>query len=151
VRTQILSSVEGNLGKRPGRICELLQDCANMPADCRLEPAQGSTPAPLDLCSVGGTTASTQIAGVYSPADFKPAAGSCADSSDCSQWTGQMCNKQVTTDVRTCSAGVEGVIALGTCVRTPCQTCKVNTHPCLDIKHSRHVWLEVVRLRKCVS
>jgi hypothetical protein len=103
----------------------MLQACTNVPADCKLEPAQGSTPAPLDLCSVGGTTASAQVPGVYTPVGFKPTAGSCADSNDCTQSPGQVCNKQVTTDVRTCSAGVEGVMTLGTCVRTPCQTCKV--------------------------
>jgi hypothetical protein len=126
VKGRILASKDGNVGKRAGMICQLLQDCAAVPSDCRLQHlVAGSTPAALDLCTVGGTVAGDQVPGVQSTVTFTPAAGLCLDASHCGSVPGLVCNKQITTDQNTCSAGVDGVVTVGTCERTPCQTCKV--------------------------
>jgi hypothetical protein len=125
VKAQILASTDGNVGKRAGMVCQLLQDGAAVPSDCKLQPADANkAPAALDLCTIGGTTAGAQVAGVQSTGGFTPAAGRCLDGSHCR--LGQVCNKQVTTDMPTCSAGVDGFVTVGTCERTPCQTCKVS-------------------------
>lgn len=127
VKAQILASTDGNVGKRAGMVCQLLQDCAAVPSDCKLQAADASkAPVALDLCTIGGTTAGAQVAGVQSAAGFMPAAGRCLDASHCTYRLGQVCNKQVTTDTPTCSAGVDGFVTVGTCERTSCQTCKVS-------------------------
>lgn len=106
--------------------CVVLQDCAGIPSDCRLEAATaGASTAALDLCTVEGTTAGAQVPDVFSAATYVLPAGSCFETTDCSRWPGQVCNKQITRDVKTCSGGVDGFLTLGTCARTPCQTCKV--------------------------
>lgn len=129
VKMQILASTGGNLGKRAGMICQLLQDCASIPSDCRLQPAiTGAATASLDLCTVGGTAAGVQIPGVQSTATFTPPSGRCLDATHCTTRPGQICNKQVTTDLATCNAGVDGFVTVGMCERTPCQTCKVRQH-----------------------
>jgi hypothetical protein len=126
VKGRILASKDGNMGQRAGMICQLLQDCAAVPSDCRLQRSvAGSTPAALDLCTVDGTVAGDQVPGVQSTETFTPAAGHCLDASHCGSVPGLVCNKQITTDQNTCSAGVDGVVTVGTCERTPCQTCKV--------------------------
>lgn len=127
VRAQILSSTNGNIGKRAGMICSLLQECASIPSDCRLVPAlAGASPSPLDLCTVGGTAAGLQVPGVQSTASFVPEAGSCLDTSHCSSKPGRVCNKQITTDMPTCGGGVDGYVTVGVCERTREQTCKVS-------------------------
>jgi hypothetical protein len=132
VKAQILASTDANVGKRAGMVCQLLQDCAAIPSDCMLQPADTSkAPAALDLCTVGGTAADAQVAGVQSTAGFTPAAGRCLDASHCTYLPGQVCNKQVTTDMPTCSAGVDSFVPVGTCERTPCQTCKVICTSCI--------------------
>lgn len=130
IRAQILASPNGNLGKRAGLICQLLQDCASLPSDCKLEPAIATNaPAALDLCTVGGTAAGVQVPNVQSRAAFVLQDGQCFDNSNCTR-AGQVCNKQLTTDVSICNAGVDSLVTLGTCVRTPCQTCKVSWFVC---------------------
>jgi hypothetical protein len=130
VRMQIVGSINGNIGKRAGMICQLLQDCALIPGDCRLVPAQfGAAASPLDLCTVGGTTAGVQVPGVQSTAAFLPTAGSCLDGSHCTSKPGQVCNKQITTDMPTCNGGVDGFVTVGVCERTHCQNCKVRGGP----------------------
>lgn len=125
IRAQILASPDGNLGKRAGMVCQLLQECASVPSDCLLE-ATSADPAPLDLCTVGGTSIDAQVPSVQSAAKFSLPDGRCFESINCAKTTGWLCNKQTTTDVKTCSAGVEGFMTLGTCERTPCQACKVS-------------------------
>jgi len=131
--SQILASPEGSLGKRAGVICQLLQDCSAVPSDCLLEASNANTTAAtLDLCTVEGTATGTQVPGVQSAAEFKLQAGRCFETKDCERLPGQVCNKQITTDVKTCSAGAEGFMTLGTCVRTPCQSCKVGWSDLVD-------------------
>jgi len=128
VRAQILASQDGNLGKRAGAICQLLQDCTAVPSDCKLEsPVVNGQASGLELCTIEGTTVnSSQVPDVHSPATFVLPEGSCFDTADCSKWPGQVCNKLITRDVQTCTGGVDGFMTLGSCVRTPCQTCKVS-------------------------
>jgi len=121
------ASSEGNLGKRAGVICQLLQDCSAVPSDCLLEASTANTTAAtLDLCTVEGTATGNQVPGVQSAAAFQLQASRCFETKDCEGLPGQICNKQITTDVKTCSAGAEGFMTLDTCVHTPCQSCKVS-------------------------
>jgi hypothetical protein len=129
VQQEILVSPQGDAAKRAGKICEVLQDCANIPLDCQLEAAQGGpNPArgPLDLCTRDGTSLGEQVSGVQSPSSFvlQHNLGQCFTRSDCS--TGWLCDMQKSTSAKTCREGVEGLMTVGTCTQTACQNCQVS-------------------------
>lgn len=124
VTDRIRASPNGDVGKRAGKICELLSDCTGLPPDCKLETSAEPAGSPLDLCTVDGVSTGQHVTDVQSSnqAFFKLPPGSCLNDNHC---TGQVCDLQIQQQAKTCDAGIEGVTTLGTCVNTPCQKCQV--------------------------
>jgi hypothetical protein len=138
VRAEVDQSPWGHLAMRPGLLASRLlpEDCANMAPSCTLESpaaaADGTSAngaaafAALDLCSTSGTAGGGQVPGVSDTDAYHLPPGRCFDNADCSGAPGRVCDKQgVTTEVRSCSRGVDLLKTMGACVPTPCQKCKV--------------------------
>lgn len=126
VAPQIAASFAGNLGKRAAALCNQLQECAaDMGANCSITSSTlgVNTPlkGPIDLCSAEGVTNGTVVMGI-APVVQIPI-GHCVATADCGS-PDLMCSMASTSQMCTCSNGLDTCTNLGSCVKTPCKTCK---------------------------
>lgn len=139
VAKQISDSLEGNLGKRPGWLCQQLKGCptnmTTLPSTCVIVTSASSTApnvtnANFDLCTMDGwsTGAKVQSPSMYPNTSVPWPAGTCNGTSgpgSCNATLGQLCSYAANRQFCTCdpATGKDVCKPMGDCVTVGCREC----------------------------
>lgn len=141
VAQQIADSFEGNLGKRPGWLCQQLGGCprniSTLPSTCNIVPSTSSivpniTAANFGLCTMDGlaTGALVSSPNMFPNSSSPWPAGTCYAASgagSCNATLGQLCTYAANRQFCTCdpATGRDVCRAMGECVTIGCAACNL--------------------------